>query len=221
MEVEKKPKEEVKAREKIIEAALDLFYYKGYKGTTIREIAQAADVNLALISYYFGGKKGLVEHIMIQFYEGYFRHFEDGQLQELMEGKQESFEKVWTIVKSSFDYLFQQYKMTRFIYRELTIDSMLVREVMTLYLTKEKYHYLTLFQEIKKRGELGVEADVEMIVLQLLNLLYMPFLQPQVIREVYYMEPLDEQFKERYLSQLKEWIRLLFQQKADSFDPPL
>lgn len=214
----KKPKEEIKAREKIIDAALDLFYYKGYKGTTIREIAQAADVNLALISYYFGGKKGLVEHIMIQFYEGYFRHFQDGKLQELIETKEDSFEKVWMIVKSSFEYLFQQYKMTRFIYRELTIDSILVREVMTIYLVKEKYNYLTIFKEIKARGELDVEADLEMIVLQLLNLLYMPFLQPQVIREVYYIEPLEEQFKERYLSQLKAWIRLLFQQKDDSDD---
>ena len=150
---------------------------------------------------------------MIQFYEGYFRHFQDGKLQELIETEENSFEKVWMIVKSSFEYLFQQYKMTRFIYRELTIDSMLVREVMTIYLVKEKYNYLTIFKEIKARGELDVEADLEMIVLQLLNLLYMPFLQPQVIREVYYIEPLEEQFKERYLSQLKAWIRLLFAAK--------
>lgn len=192
------------AKEKIKEAALDLFYFQGYKGTTTRQIADKAKTNLALISYYFGGKKGLVETIMIQFYEEYFKQLEASL--KMADAEQKQRERLWVIISSAFDYLAAQYKMTRFIYRELSLDSMLIREVMTTYLTKEKFFFQTLFNELKKVGELPSNSDLDMIVLQLLNLLYMPFLQHQVIREVYYQEPLQEEFKERYLAQLKSWF---------------
>lgn len=47
------------SRTKLIEAATALFAAKGLKGVSIRELAEAASVNSALISYYFGGKDGL------------------------------------------------------------------------------------------------------------------------------------------------------------------
>ncbi len=46
-------------RLKILAASLDLFASKGQEGTSVREIAQKADVNPALISYHFGGKENL------------------------------------------------------------------------------------------------------------------------------------------------------------------
>ncbi len=47
------------AKEKLLAAALPLFPQYGYAGVSIRAIAEAAGVNSAAISYYFGGKEGL------------------------------------------------------------------------------------------------------------------------------------------------------------------
>jgi AcrR family transcriptional regulator len=47
------------ARTRLLDAALVLFADKGYAKTSTREIAQAAQVNVASISYYFGDKAGL------------------------------------------------------------------------------------------------------------------------------------------------------------------
>ena len=47
------------ARTRLLDAALSLFSDKGFAKTSIREIAQAAQVNVASISYYFGDKDGL------------------------------------------------------------------------------------------------------------------------------------------------------------------
>ncbi|OYT91530.1 MAG: TetR family transcriptional regulator [Burkholderiales bacterium PBB3] len=47
------------ARNRLLDAALGLFADKGFAKTSIREIAQAAQVNVASISYYFGDKDGL------------------------------------------------------------------------------------------------------------------------------------------------------------------
>jgi AcrR family transcriptional regulator len=46
-------------RERILEAALDLFGERGLTGTTVRDIAQRAKVNVAAISYHFRGKDEL------------------------------------------------------------------------------------------------------------------------------------------------------------------
>jgi AcrR family transcriptional regulator len=46
-------------RERILEAALDLFGERGLTGTTVRDIALRAKVNVAAISYHFGGKDEL------------------------------------------------------------------------------------------------------------------------------------------------------------------
>jgi TetR/AcrR family transcriptional regulator len=46
-------------RDKILRAATPLFEAAGEHGTTIRQVAAAADVNSQLIYYYFGDKDGL------------------------------------------------------------------------------------------------------------------------------------------------------------------
>jgi AcrR family transcriptional regulator len=45
----------------ILGKAEELFATRGYEGTTVRDIAESAGVNLAMISYYFGSKEKLLE----------------------------------------------------------------------------------------------------------------------------------------------------------------
>lgn len=49
----------VEARARLLHAALHLFAEKGFANTSTRELATAAGVNIAAISYYFGDKAGL------------------------------------------------------------------------------------------------------------------------------------------------------------------
>ena len=49
----------VEARARLLHAALRLFAEKGFANTSTRELAAAAGVNIAAISYYFGDKAGL------------------------------------------------------------------------------------------------------------------------------------------------------------------
>ena len=57
-------------REHILSVAEELFGEKGFDGTSVRDIAQSAGVNLAMISYYFGSKEKLLESL-IEFRTGY------------------------------------------------------------------------------------------------------------------------------------------------------
>jgi TetR/AcrR family transcriptional regulator, regulator of cefoperazone and chloramphenicol sensitivity len=47
------------ARARLLQAGLRLFAAQGYSKTSTRELAEAASVNVASISYYFGDKAGL------------------------------------------------------------------------------------------------------------------------------------------------------------------
>jgi AcrR family transcriptional regulator len=51
-------------REHILIVAEELFAEKGFDGTSVRDIAQQAGVNLAMISYYFGSKEKLLESLV-------------------------------------------------------------------------------------------------------------------------------------------------------------
>ena len=53
------------SRERLMLAALRLFAQQGFAKTSTREIAEAAGVNLAAISYYFGDKAGLYRTVFL------------------------------------------------------------------------------------------------------------------------------------------------------------
>ncbi len=59
------------SRERIFQAALYLFARNGYAETGVRELAARAEVNLSMVNYFFGSKKGLLKVILNNFFSGY------------------------------------------------------------------------------------------------------------------------------------------------------
>jgi AcrR family transcriptional regulator len=54
------------ARARLLQAGLRLFAQQGYSKTSTRELAEAANVNVASISYYFGDKAGLYRAVFVE-----------------------------------------------------------------------------------------------------------------------------------------------------------
>jgi AcrR family transcriptional regulator len=51
-------------RQKLFEAAVQVFARKGYTQATVREICAAAGANVAAVNYYFGGKEKLYAEVL-------------------------------------------------------------------------------------------------------------------------------------------------------------
>jgi AcrR family transcriptional regulator len=51
------------ARQRLLEAAIEVFASKGYEGASTREICRLADANVAAIHYYFGDKASLYREL--------------------------------------------------------------------------------------------------------------------------------------------------------------
>jgi AcrR family transcriptional regulator len=64
-------------REKILDSARSLLRERGLSQPTLREIAERANVDPALIHYHFGSKRDLYEEIAITVYEGVWKQVEE------------------------------------------------------------------------------------------------------------------------------------------------
>jgi AcrR family transcriptional regulator len=189
-------------KEKIIDAAVALFNTQGFNGTSVREIAKKANVNVAHISYYFNGKGGLLEYLVSKYYEGYLSVIETGYLRLSRETPKNC---LLLLIGDILNYQHENRQLARFVLREVTLDSMLIREVMTTYLTKEKYFFKAVLEEGILSGQFR-KAPMAHILVQLKSLLNMPYLQPQYMSEVLYIQTHESYFVKQYFHEIEIWI---------------
>lgn len=190
------------AKQKVMDAAISLFYTKGYNGTSVRDIAKRANVNVANISYYFAGKQGLLEQLLTDFLEGYIHVVERAfEQREYMSAKA----VMGQIVRGILQYQFDHRELTRFFYRELSLDTTLIREVMTLYFSKERYYIEQIIKQGQERREFQ-KVSFTMFMTQLKGMMNMPYLYPQYIMEVLHAFPSETFFLEMYTKEVEQWM---------------
>ena len=116
----------------IIEKAETLFATKGYSGTSIRDIAKAANVNLAMISYYFGSKEKMMSYLYryrVQKTRESFAEFAE----IIKEGKPEM--QMKELVKYVVNQLFKYNYFHGFVTQELRHTEHLKDDLLEFYTT--------------------------------------------------------------------------------------
>lgn len=105
-------------RETILSTAMKLFGQKGFEGTSVREIAADADVNPAMISYYFGSKEKLFEKLV-----EHKASFLKGVFAELVTNTSlTQIEKLFIVIDSYVDRMFQSPQFHHLLHRELSLE---------------------------------------------------------------------------------------------------
>ncbi|HWO75466.1 MAG TPA: forespore capture DNA-binding protein RefZ [Bacillus sp. (in: firmicutes)] len=186
----------------ILDSALYLFHTKGYAGTSLRDIATKANVNVAHISYYFHNKQGLLEHCIAMFFEPYLNEIEKA-VRELEHKDPRTV--LNELIKRLLKFQCKNLSLTRFVWRELSIDSQVVREILSTYLMKERFLLKTIF-DAGNRKRVFVKRPVEYMVVQLKAMITMPFLNAQYMAEIWQIYPQDTYFANRYAKEIIEWF---------------
>ncbi|WP_059171413.1 forespore capture DNA-binding protein RefZ [Bacillus sp. FJAT-27445] len=189
------------SKETIVSAAVSLFNTKGFSGTSIRDIAAKANTNPSNIGYYFDNKLGLLEHCLTTYFELYMEQIEEA-LTMLEESPSGCLKKV---MKNILYFQCSNLQMSRFIVREMSLDSQTVREIMSTYYQKEKYYFQEILECGMEKGEFR-KLSTAYAIIQLKGLLCMPFLNPHYITEVLHVFPHERYFAEKYLEHLNSWI---------------
>ncbi len=129
----------------ILLVAERLFAEVGFDGTSIREIAKKADINIAMISYYFGSKEKLLEALVLYRISGMRL-----ELENLYQENISPLEKVDKLVA----YYIQRVNSNRFMYHILHFELSNKKREMNLDAFMEvKNNNLKLLENIIAEGQ--------------------------------------------------------------------
>jgi AcrR family transcriptional regulator len=143
----------------ILQVAEQLFAEEGFDGTSVREIAKIANINVAMISYYFGSKEKLLEAIVMH------RIGNMGlKLENLIQENIAPIDKINRII----EYYIHQVNCNKHIHQIIHNEiSNKKRHISTDAFTELKKNNFKLFESIVKQGqELGhFQADINVALL--------------------------------------------------------
>jgi AcrR family transcriptional regulator len=125
----------------ILEVAETLFAEKGFDGTSIRNIAKEAKINIAMVSYYFGSKERLLESLIL------FRTSDlKLQLDNLIHEDLEPIEKINKLIELYINRI----NCNKGIYRILHFE----------FTSKKRDSNLQAFSELKKGNLKSLESII-------------------------------------------------------------
>jgi AcrR family transcriptional regulator len=105
-------------KQTIIDSALKLFSTKGFEGTSVREIAADADVNVAMINYYFLSKEKLFESVV-----EYRASVLQGIFTELVNNTELApIEKMDIVIDQTIERKFSNSQFHHLLHRELSLE---------------------------------------------------------------------------------------------------
>lgn len=188
----------------IIEVTEKLFAESGYEGTSVRDIAQEAGVNVAMISYYFGSKEKLFQAV--------FAHrisLSKLRLENLLYDKTLTpSEKIDQLIEGYIDKIIQNPNFHRIVINKEMKD-------ITCILHDNKMQNLELvskiIQEGQKKKSFAKNIDVQMLMVTMLGTVTYVINNQEFYRIMYKMQDLsDAEFMEEIRKKLNTHIKLVF-----------
>lgn len=197
------------SKQKVIDAATSLFFQKGFHGTSVRDIAESASVNVSLISYYFKSKQGLLEYALIEYYETYLQDIEQTiELNKSLSTLEQFKKLIFTIIQYKQDNL----QLSCIIHRELSLQSVFVKEMTVTYLAKENHLLRTLLFDILKKE---YATDKEYLFMQLKGMLITPYILHHEWKYHVIGNHSHQIFVEKYVKTIYNWLE--FVKQSDDF----
>lgn len=145
----------------IIETAERLFSDNGFEGTSVRDIAQVAGINIAMISYYFGSKEKLLEAIFV-----YRINYTRLTILNILEsGNYSPMQKIEKLIESYIDKM-----MNNQCFYKLMNQSQIINELHKIsdliYESKTKNSEMVkkIVHEGQKTGEFRKNIDISMLM---------------------------------------------------------
>jgi len=165
----------METKEKIIQAATGLFLEKGYERTSVREIASRANINLALMNYYFRSKEILFETIV-----NLLIGKTSGVLKKILDSDLNLEEKIWQYICKYIDMLIQNPLLVSFILAVLNRNpDQLTKLTVTDNLYNSEVFKKQLLVEFNE-GKIK-KTDPEQFYINMLSMIAFPFAIKKII----------------------------------------
>lgn len=200
----------------ILDAAEKLFAYKGFDGTSIRDIAKAAHVNIAMISYYFGSKEKLLHAL-----------FEDrteqvrSRLKSVLEDETlEPMKKLGIVVD---EYVERIWEKPRF-FKVMINEQIFERNTLVTRLVKEmKKQNMELIDKLIKEGQkkklFKKGVDTVLLTVTMTGVALQSMLNKEYHKEFHQYKEVDnatveQQFKDKTKAHIKSLFKAILSHEA-------
>ncbi len=158
--------------------AEDLFSSKGYDGTSVRDISEAAGVNVAMISYYFGSKEKLME-ALFELRIGYLAT----RMEDLIKDNTSTpLQKVGSLIDDHIERALGRRKFYSIMINEQLTNK---NPVIIKKLNELKKHNIQLLTELIGGGELKGQYKKKIDFMLLLNTIVGTVSQTMCTQELY------------------------------------
>lgn len=185
-----------------------LFGQNGFSGTSVRDIAQAAGVNVAMISYYFGSKEKLMEMLFEQ-----KSNMLNLMVENLLQDESVSYlQKVYILIDDYVDRFVSQQAFHKIMIREQVTENGtgLAKQILAL----KKRNLASIKKLIvggQKTGEFKKNIDIVMMMATLVGTMSQLITSQCYYREVSNIENMDDEAFKKYIQKkLSTHLKHLF-----------
>ena len=179
-----------------MEAAEKLFADKGFEGTSVRDIAEGAGVNLAMISYYFGSKEKLMEAM--------FEHRGSSsilQLEEMIRDKTLTpIQKVEKLIDRYIEKLLSQQCFHRIMVREQMVSNNgFIAEKIQQIKRKNQSLIRELIAQGQRSGEFRKGIDVSLFMVTLVGTISQMVTTQHIYKEMNNLQAMTDDDFQKYI----------------------
>jgi AcrR family transcriptional regulator len=192
----------------IIQIAEELFASRGFEGTSVRDIAEAAGINIAMISYYFGSKEKLMEAI----FEMRTGHIKMKVESLINDNSLDHFEKMNHLID---DHISRVVENTRFYKIMVTEQLVNKNSALTEAVKQVKKRNTEIISELialgVKAGAFREIKDIPLLMNTLIGTVAQTMLNESFYREYHHIENMEkEEYQEFIKKTLSNHIRQIF-----------
>ncbi|MGN7705616.1 MULTISPECIES: TetR/AcrR family transcriptional regulator [unclassified Chryseobacterium] len=196
----------ISKEENILFAAEKLFAEKGFEGTSTREIAKDANVNISMISYYFGSKEKLYEKLVeYRMNEGQF--FSKDLL-----GRTDINE--WQKIEKVIDQFSNKIRTQKCFYRIMQREQLYSKNPQIIeFLKQTKMGFLSMYSQILesglKNGIFTKNPPIYLLHSTISGTLFYAFNAKEMYKEFLNETEDEENFDAKYYTELNKHIKYL------------
>ncbi|WP_318847068.1 TetR/AcrR family transcriptional regulator [Chryseobacterium sp. JV558] len=196
----------ISKEENILFAAEKLFAEKGFEGTSTREIAKEANVNISMISYYFGSKEKLYEKLVeYRMTEGQFFSKDILERTDMNE---------WQKIEKVIDQFSNKIRTQKCFYRIMQREQVYTKNPQIVeFLKQTKMGFLSMYSQILesglKNGIFTKNPPIYLLHSTVSGTLFYAFNAKEMYKEFLNETEDEETFDEKYYTELNKHIKYL------------
>ena len=187
-------------KEYILDVAENLFAHYGFEAVSIRQLAKAAGINVAMVSYYFGSKEQLFKLVIER------KLINTGNL-IAASPHLSHWERLFVIADGYIDGFFQNRKTTQIIYREINLGQRSdIAQMLSEHLKRNFENVSSIIHDGIEKG-IFRKVDIELTVMTIIGVARMYAHSPTIACKIFKEKNESEMFSDKYRRRLKNHMK--------------